>query len=296
MGSPQASDVAREAADIIILDDDFCSIVNAIREGRLLFDNLKKSIAYTLTHLVPEMVPVFINIILRFPLGLSSLLILTIDLGSELVPAISLAYEEPESAIMMRPPRSTKTDRMVTGPLIFYSYCVAGVVESVASFLAFFCVFWSHGIDLSDLMAPVGTVYWISGAPDFVSRGNTFSSSDQVSILSVGNAACYANIVLCQIFHIWFCRTRMTSVTQHSLFSNKLTMFAMPWELAFIAILCYIPQLTVVFTSGVGLPIQFWCLSLGFLLWVALHTETVKYYARRKVIQGKSSCVAWMAW
>lgn len=296
MGSPNASDVAREAADIIILDDDFCSIVSAIREGRLLFDNLKKSIAYTLTHLVPEMVPVFINIILRFPLGLSSLLILTIDLGSELVPAISLAYEEPESAIMQRPPRSTKTDRMVTGTLVFYSYCVAGVMESIASFLAFFCIFWSHGIDLQDLMAPVGTTFWVDGAPNFVSRGNTFSSSDQVSILSVGNAAVYANIVLCQMFHLWFCRTRMTSVTQHSLFTNKLAMFAMPWELAFIAILCYIPQLQVVFTSGVGLPIQFWCLSLGFLLWVAVHTETVKYFARRKIIKGNSSVVARLAW
>ena len=58
MGNPNASDVAREAADFLIMDDDFCSIVNALMEGSMLFGTLKKSVAYTLTHLVPEMVPV----------------------------------------------------------------------------------------------------------------------------------------------------------------------------------------------------------------------------------------------
>eukprot|EP00444_Apocalathium_aciculiferum_P050192 CAMPEP_0183508008 /NCGR_PEP_ID=MMETSP0371-20130417/8551_1 /TAXON_ID=268820 /ORGANISM="Peridinium aciculiferum, Strain PAER-2" /LENGTH=1113 /DNA_ID=CAMNT_0025704305 /DNA_START=68 /DNA_END=3409 /DNA_ORIENTATION=+ len=296
MGNPNASDVARDAADIIILDDDFCSIVSAIREGRLLFDNLKKSVVYTLTHLVPEMVPVFLNIVLLFPLGLSSLLILTIDLGSELVPAISLAYELPENAIMSRAPRNIKTDRMVTWQVLCHSYLFAGVVESLFSILAFFCVFWTHGVALADLCFPDSKLYFSgSDAPVMHSNGRDFSADEQSKILSVGNSAVYANIILCQMFHIWFCRTRATSVTQHPLFSNKLTLMAMPWELGFIAIFCFIPEMEVVFISGLGLPVEFWCLSLGFLGWVTLHTECLKFFARR-YMAGRKSFLGKLAW
>jgi len=293
MGSPNASDVAREASDIIILDDDFCSIVAAIREGRLLFDNLKKSIAYTLTHLVPEMVPIFINIILQFPLGLSSMLILTIDLGSELCAAISLGYEEPENAIMMRPPRNILTDRMVTPPLLVYSYALAGVVEAAASILAFFCVFWANGIDLHDFF---GNTFPDANGNDFVSMGKTFDADTQKHIMSVANAATYANIVLCQMFHVWFCRTRLTSVFQHPIYTNKGLILAMPYELAFILIFCFIGPIQVVFVSGQGLPIQFWLLSLGFLGWVMAFTETTKFFARRQLATGTPNCVAWFAW
>ena len=83
MGSENASDVAREAADIILMDDNFASIVGAIEEGRTLFDNLKKTIAYTLAHLWPELIPVFLNLAFSFPLGMNGLLILTIDLLTE---------------------------------------------------------------------------------------------------------------------------------------------------------------------------------------------------------------------
>ena len=90
------NDVAKDAADVIIMNDDFCSIVNGIREGRVLFDNLKKSITYTLTHMVPEVFPILFNLSVGVPLALNPLLLLTIDLMTELGPAISLAYEEAE--------------------------------------------------------------------------------------------------------------------------------------------------------------------------------------------------------
>jgi sodium/potassium-transporting ATPase subunit alpha len=94
------NDVAKEAANVIFMDDDFCSIIAGIEEGRLLFDNLMKTISYTLTHLIPEVIPILLNLGLSLPLGINSLLILTIDLGTEIVPAISLAYEGMESDIM----------------------------------------------------------------------------------------------------------------------------------------------------------------------------------------------------
>lgn len=100
MGS--GSDVAKNAADLLLLTDDFSSIVMGIEQGRLMFDNLKKSIAYSISPNIPEIFPVLAFIILQVPIPLSSILMLAICVGSDLVPAISYAYETPELDIMLR--------------------------------------------------------------------------------------------------------------------------------------------------------------------------------------------------
>ena len=100
------SEVAREASDVILMDDNFASIVLGVEAGRQLFDNLKKTIAYTLAHLAPEIVPVLLTLALGFPPLLSSLQILSVDLLTELAPAISLAYEPKERDVMDQPPRN----------------------------------------------------------------------------------------------------------------------------------------------------------------------------------------------
>jgi sodium/potassium-transporting ATPase subunit alpha len=99
------SDVSKQAADMILLDDNFASIVTGVEEGRLIFDNLKKSIAYTLTSNIPEISPFLMFILLSIPLPLGTVTILCIDLGTDLVPAISLAYEKAETDIMKRQER-----------------------------------------------------------------------------------------------------------------------------------------------------------------------------------------------
>ncbi len=104
------SDVSKQAADMILLDDNFASIVTGVEEGRLIFDNLKKSIAYTLTSNVPEITPFLIFVIFSVPLPLGIVTILCIDLGADIVPAISLAYEKAEIDIMKREPRDPISD------------------------------------------------------------------------------------------------------------------------------------------------------------------------------------------
>lgn len=132
----RGSEVAKEAANVVLVDDNFASIVRGIEEGRVLFDNLKKTIAYTLTHLLPEILPVILTIIAGLPAGLTTLQILSIDLGTELAPAISLAYEPAEKDIMLRPPRDINSDRLVSRNLLVYSYLIVGVLESIACFIA----------------------------------------------------------------------------------------------------------------------------------------------------------------
>lgn len=107
---------------MILLDDNFSTIVAGVEEGRLIFDNLKKSIAYTLTSKIPEVSPFLFFILFDIPLALGSVTILCIDLGTDMVPAISLAYEKSESDIMLRSPRDPKRDRLVNERLISVAY------------------------------------------------------------------------------------------------------------------------------------------------------------------------------
>lgn len=98
MGS--GSDVAQNAADMILLDDNFCSIVNGVEQGRLIFDNLKKSIAYTLASNIPEIISFLFFMIFSVPLPLTTILMLLICVGTDMYPAISFAYENAELDIM----------------------------------------------------------------------------------------------------------------------------------------------------------------------------------------------------
>ena len=123
------SDVSKQAADMILLDDNFASIVTGVEEGRLIFDNLKKSIAYTLTSNIPEISPFLMFILLAIPLPLGTVTILCIDLGTDLVPAISLAYEKAETDIMKRKPRDPIRDKLVNERLISLAYGQIGMIQ-----------------------------------------------------------------------------------------------------------------------------------------------------------------------
>ena len=125
MGS--GSDVAKNAADMILLNDDFSAIVNGVEEGRLIFDNLKKSIVYTLSSNIPEVAPFIMFILVQIPLPLSTVLILCIDLGTDMVPAIAFAYENVELDIMERMPRNSKRDKLVGARLFSFAYVQVGI-------------------------------------------------------------------------------------------------------------------------------------------------------------------------
>lgn len=143
MGS--GSDVAKNAADMLLLDDNFSSIVNGVEEGRLIFDNLKKSIAYTLSSNIPEIAPFICFILLQVPLPLSTVLILCIDLGTDMVPAISMAYEGAELDIMTRKPRNSKRDHLVNSKLISFAYLQIGMIQASAGFYTYFLVMNDYG-------------------------------------------------------------------------------------------------------------------------------------------------------
>ena len=137
------SDVSKQAADMILLDDNFASIVTGAEEGRLIFDNLKNSIAYTLTSNIPEITPILLSV----PLPLGTITILCINLGMDMVPAFSLAYEHTESDIMKRRPRDPIKDKLVNERLIYLymAYLQIGMIQALAGFFSYCVVHATNG-------------------------------------------------------------------------------------------------------------------------------------------------------
>ena len=186
MGS--GSDVAKNAADMLLLDDNFSSIVNGVEEGRLIFDNLKKSIAYTLQSNIPEITPFIFFIIFQVPLPLSTVLILCIDLGCDMVPAISFAYENPELDIMERVPRNSKRDHLVNTKLISFSYLQTGVIQAAAGMYTYMMVLNDFGIRPTSIWkmathkAPLPNPTDVYNFADTTTYGNTNMDGEKVSL------------------------------------------------------------------------------------------------------------------
>lgn len=133
------TDVAKDAADMILLNDDFSSIVVGVEEGRRIFDNLKKAIAYALTSQISEILPYIGFIVLQFPLPVSTVILLYIDIGTDMLPAIAFAYEEGELDLMTRKPRN-KEEHLVTMKLMAQSYGYIGFVQCWGALFAYYTV------------------------------------------------------------------------------------------------------------------------------------------------------------
>ncbi|KAL4489841.1 hypothetical protein ABPG72_022481 [Tetrahymena utriculariae] len=150
------SDVTKDAADMILLDDDFDSIVLGVEEGRKIFDNLKKSVVYLLTSNMTEIVPFLAFIILLLPLPLSSIYMLVLQVGTDIWPAISLAYEEAELDVMTRKPRK-KTDHLCSLKLVTIAYFQMGQLESAAGFLGYYTMLNYFGFPVTELFRLANT-------------------------------------------------------------------------------------------------------------------------------------------
>ncbi|TMW69051.1 hypothetical protein Poli38472_001207 [Pythium oligandrum] len=280
------SDVAREASDIVLMDDNFSSIVRGIEQGRVIYDNLKKTIAYTLTHLLPEIAPVAIQLAFGLPPGLTSLQILSIDLLTELAPAISLAYEGPEHDIMQRPPRDMTKDKLMSAPLLLYAYLIAGMINVIGCFLAYASVFWRHGYSLSDLFLTSDT-YWKEDAPDFcVDNSDCLDTDAQKDLLAEACSAWYVALIFCQFFHVWMCKTRRSSLFKHSIFSNTTMIYGVIIELSLLVILVYVPGIQG-FMGSAAVDYVPWLIGFGTGMLTWIYSESVKYAVRHQS-PGKS--------
>jgi len=274
------SDVSKQAADMILLDDNFASIVTGVEEGRLIFDNLKKSIAYTLTSNIPEISPFLLFIIADVPLPLGTVTILCIDLGTDMVPAISMAYEGPESDIMKRQPRNPFTDKLVNERLISMAYGQIGMIQASAGFFVYFVIMAENGFLPGYLFGIRKS--WDSQAINDLedSYGQEWTYRDRKVLEYTCHTAFFVSIVIVQWADLIICKTRMNSVFQQGM-KNYFLNFGLCFETALAAFLCYCPGLDV----GLRMyPLYFswWLPAIPFSILIFCYDETRKFILRKK--------------
>ena len=139
------TDVAKDAADILLLDDNFPNILKGVKQGRVIFETLKKIIGYNLTSNVPELIPFLCLDLFQIPLPINTILILCIDVGTDIMPNIFQSYETAERGMLKKKPRNVKTDKLCTGRLFIYAYFFNGIIECMGCLLAYFVVMSDYG-------------------------------------------------------------------------------------------------------------------------------------------------------
>ncbi|NXD62460.1 AT1A1 ATPase, partial [Eolophus roseicapillus] len=273
------SDVSKQAADMILLDDNFASIVTGVEEGRLIFDNLKKSIAYTLTSNIPEITPFLIFIIANIPLPLGTVTILCIDLGTDMVPAISLAYEQAESDIMKRQPRNPKTDKLVNERLISMAYGQIGMIQALGGFFTYFVIMAENGFWPSGLLGLriQWEDRWINDVED--SYGQQWTYEQRKIVEFTCHTAFFVSIVVVQWADLIICKTRRNSVFQQGM-KNKILIFGLFEETALAAFLSYCPGMDVALRMYPLKPTWWFC-AFPYSLLIFLYDEIRKLIIRR---------------
>ncbi|XP_068918976.1 sodium/potassium-transporting ATPase subunit alpha-2-like [Petaurus breviceps papuanus] len=272
------SDVSKQAADMILLDDNFASIVTGVEEGRLIFDNLKKSIAYTLTSNIPEISPFLCFIIFNIPLPLGTITILCIDLGTDMVPAISLAYETVESDIMKRLPRDPKKDKLVNRRLISVAYGQIGMVQALAGFFTYFVVLAENGFWPSILLGIriVWDDFSVNDLEDCYGQQWTYEQRKVVEFTC--QTAFFISIVEVQWTDLIISKTRRNSII-HQGMKNKVLIFGLFEETILAAFLSYCPGMDVALRMY-PLKLSWWFCALPYSLIILIYDETRKYIIR----------------
>lgn len=251
------TDVAREASDMILLDDHFASIVNGIEEGRAVFANIRKFLTYILTSNVPEIVPYIAFVLTRLPLPLTIIQILAVDLGTDLVPALGLGAEPPEPEIMRQPPRSTR-ERLWNWPLLARAYLFLGMLEALAAMAAYLFVLWGGG--------------W--------SYGQELGRRDALYLQ--GTTACLAAIIVMQVVNVFLCRSDRRSTFSFGPVSNRLLLWGVGAELALILAIVYTPWGHMLFgTAPIGTAA--WLFVIPFALGMLGFEE-----ARKRLVRARA--------
>lgn len=253
----RGTDVAKEASDIILLDDNFATIIRAIEEGRAVYDNIRKFITYILTSNIPEILPFIAYVLLPIPLPITVVQILAIDLITDILPAIGLGNEPAEADIMSRPPRR-RNERLVSLRTFVRSYAIIGPIEAALSFLSFFIVLYGGGWQWGDTLA--------SDAPLYGQAAGAF----------------LATIIFCQIGNVMACRSSRLSAWPYLTRINPWIALGVVVELAFIVAIIYLPWLHKVFTTA-PLGYEIWLLFLLAPLVIFGVEELRKSLVRRGV-------------
>uniref|UniRef100_A0A0N5CAR8 Cation_ATPase_C domain-containing protein n=1 Tax=Strongyloides papillosus TaxID=174720 RepID=A0A0N5CAR8_STREA len=214
--------LAQEAADVIAKDTTLQAITEGINEGKLLHKNFNKSIAYTLSHMLPEIIPILLTFIFGFPLILNSIQLIVIDLITELPPSIALIYQK-ERKLENPKTKAKNKSNMIPWKLLSYSYIQIGIVISIGCLLSYFLTYLHYGI-----------------YPSQISSLNISILPNDKEIIQEASAAWHITLVISQVFHIFSCATYRTSIFRRQKL-NKVLLLAVLFEVTITILLLTVP-------------------------------------------------------
>ncbi|HSE59126.1 MAG TPA: cation-transporting P-type ATPase [Nitrospiraceae bacterium] len=249
------TDVAKDTADMILLDDNFATIVNAIEEGRTVYANIRKFCTYVLSSNVPEIVPYLGYGLVGIPLAITVPQILAVDLGTDIVPALALGSEPPHQSVMDQPPRP-RTERLMNGALLLRAYLFLGLLESLVALGAFFWFLHVQG--------------WAWGDP----------LPWSAPLYKQATAVTLAAIVMSQVANAFACRSDQVSSFRLGLWTNPLLWLGIGVELTLLALIVYSPWGQAVFATE-SIPFWIWPVLVLGALGLLLAEELRKLVRRR---------------
>lgn len=249
------TDVAKEAADMILLDDNFATIVGAVEEGRAVYENIKKFITYIFASNIPEAVPYLAYILFRIPLPLTIMQILAVDLGTDMLPALALGSERPTPGVMKLPPRKP-ADRLLTFGLIARAYLFLGMIEALACMFGFFWV-----------MVKAGWTW-----------GTEVGITDPFYIQAT--TACLTAIIVTQIANVFACRSLRESLFAIGIATNRLIFLGIGAEVLLQIFIVYHPWGNAIFSTA-PISAETWLVLAPFAVLLLAAEEIRKYVARR---------------
>ncbi|HEX9116579.1 MAG TPA: cation transporting ATPase C-terminal domain-containing protein, partial [Anaerolineae bacterium] len=244
-----------------LTDDNFATIVSAIEEGRAVYDNIRKFVTYIFAHLAGEAVPYIFFALFNVPLPLTALQILAIDLGTETLPALALGSERPEPDVMQRPPRP-RGERLLNRDTLVRGYFWLGLLLATGVMFGYFWQLyrtgWHWGITSADPNYAIGSLY-----------------QRQASTMV------FLGIIIMQVANLFSCRTERASVFQVGFFSNPLVFVGIAFELAFAAVLIYVPFFQRIFGTA-PIDLAGWLVLAAFTPVVFFVEEARKAMVRRR--------------
>jgi calcium-translocating P-type ATPase len=249
------TDVAREAADMVLADDNFATVVAAVEEGRAVFHNIRSFLTYILTSNVPEIIPYLAFVLFKLPLALTVIQILAVDLGTDMLPALALGAEPPDPNVMRQPPRP-RTEHLVTLPLLLRGYGFLGVQEAVAAISAFFFVLYGGGWHYGQALAHHDPLY------------------------RQATTACLSAVIMMQVVNVFLCRGPTASVFRTGARSNRLILFGIAVELGLILLIAYTPAGNLLFGTA-PIPLVVWLFVIPFALAMLALEQLRKWVVRR---------------
>jgi sodium/potassium-transporting ATPase subunit alpha len=271
------SDVALEAADLVLLDNQLSSIIDAIRLGRLVFQNLQKVISYLLpAGSWSEIWPVIINVFFGVPLPLSSFLMIIICVFTDLFLALALITEREEFDLLALPPRNVKRDRLITLKIYIQSYLFMGVMQTVCAHAMFFLYMWRHA------HIPLHALFF---AYEGYSDGFYGYTEDELAHFNTtGQSVYFITLVFLQWGNILSVRNKRLSIMQADPFfaKERRNLWLLAGAAASLAIAVFVteePGIQRIFGTA-SAPVEFWFLPLPLAVGVLCMDEIRKLVVR----------------